>query len=149
MRRLDEAPAGGARAILLLDGRVDPLAALSLAHRLAEQRPRPPLDLVPRGAGAAPSAVAGLGASQLAAMIEAPLSDGALASALLAAIAGDVPPAEIAPPREGPAARPPRTAAAGPPARKLKVLVADDNAANRKILQEHPRDGRPSDRGGQ
>ncbi|MGO8918367.1 MAG: ATP-binding protein [Stellaceae bacterium] len=133
MRCLDEAPAGGARAILLVDGRVDALAGLSLAHRLADSAPRPPLTLFLAAPGGAES-VAGLGASQLAAILEAPLSDSALASALLAAIACDVPPAEIAPPREGPASAP-----AGPllpaPAHKLKVLIAEDNSSNRKILR--------------
>ena len=131
----------------LIDGRFDPLAGLSLAHRLAGVAPRPPLTLFLAAAAGADS-IAGLGASQLAAIIEAPLSDAALASALLAALAGDVPPAEAPPARDAVASAP----AGMPlpvPARKLKILIAEDNGANRKILRRILEMRRPSDRGGQ
>ena len=131
LRRLDESSPG--RTIVLIDGRFDPLAGLSLAHRLAGVAPRPPLTLFLAAAAGADS-IAGLGASQLAAIIEAPLSDAALASALLAALAGDVPPAEAPPARDAVASAP----AGMPlpvPARKLKILIAEDNSSNRKILR--------------
>ncbi len=132
-RHIGEAPPDAARAILLVDGRLDPLAGLSLAHRLAVLTPRAPLTLFLAAAGSADS-VAGLGASQLSAILEAPLTDAALASALLAAIAGDVQPAQASVPREAVASAP-----AGPPlpapARKLRILIAEHDGANRKILR--------------
>jgi two-component system, sensor histidine kinase RpfC len=133
LRRLGETPADAPRTILLLDGRLDPLAALSLAHRLATITPRPPLTLFLAAAGGADS-VAGLGASQLAAILEAPLTDGALASALLAAVAGDLQPVAAAPPREA-AASTPAGQPLPAPARKLRILIAEPDGANRKILR--------------
>ena len=135
LQHLGELAAENPRPILLVDGRDDPLAGLSLAHRLASATPRAPLALfiAPQGGG---DSVAGLGASQLAAILEAPLTDGALASALLSAIAGDIRAMEAMEPlpREAAAAAP-----TGPPlpapARKLKILIAEDNGANRKIMR--------------
>jgi two-component system sensor histidine kinase RpfC len=132
LRRLGEAVAGP--SIVLVDGRVDPLAGLSLAHRLAGLTPRPPLTLFLAAAGGAES-IAGIGASQLAAIIEAPLTDAALASALLAAIAGDVPPSEAPPPPREAVANASVVTPLPAPARKLKILIAEDNSANRKILR--------------
>jgi two-component system, sensor histidine kinase RpfC len=126
------------RPILLLDGRDDPLAGLSLAHRLASAGTRAPLALFIAPAGGGDS-IAGLGASQLAAIIEAPLSDAALASALLATIAGDLRVMEAVEPLP-PDASSPTPAPSGPPslpapARRLKILIAEDNSANRKIVR--------------
>jgi two-component system sensor histidine kinase RpfC len=109
----------------------------------------------PRGS----DAIAGLAASQLAAVIEAPLSDADLASALLGILAGDErlakfaepePPRRMAaasasatvapPPARAPVAQPeleplpmevPSIAAAKP----LKILVAEDNPGNAKVLK--------------
>ncbi|HXY98978.1 MAG TPA: ATP-binding protein [Stellaceae bacterium] len=135
LRHLGESPADAPRAILVVDGRLDPLAALSLAHRLAALATRPPLTLFLAAAGGADS-VAGLGASQLAAILEAPLADGALASALLAASASDVQPAQAAAAaRETVAASAPAGPPLPAPARKLRILIAEHDGANRKILR--------------
>jgi two-component system sensor histidine kinase RpfC len=150
LRFLAEVSPDAPRPILVVDGRDDPLAGLSLAHRLASAAPRPPLALFLAPAGNGDS-VAELGASQLAAILDTPLTDAALTSALLSAIAGDIRAIEpLAPlstraqepaPRDGavsgaasasPAAVPPTLPA---PARKLKILIAEDNSANRKILR--------------
>ena len=139
LARLAEIPAGAARPILLVDGRDDPLGGLSLTHRLAGTAPRPPLTLFVAPAGGGES-VAGLGAAQLAAILEAPIDEATLASAVIAAIAADVravAASDAAPVGREPAAA---TSAAAPPplpapARKLKILIAEDNSANRKILR--------------
>ncbi len=132
VRHIGEAAAEPGRPILLIDGRSDPLAGLSLAHLLASAAPQPPLTLFLAAPGGG-ELVAGLGASELAAILEAPLEDGALASAL-SAIAVD--PREAEPPaRDGAAladAAPPSLPA---PARRLRILIAEDNSANRKILR--------------
>ncbi|HEV2551979.1 MAG TPA: ATP-binding protein [Stellaceae bacterium] len=134
------APAG-ARPVMVIDGRVDPLAGLSLAHRLANTEPRRPLVLFIAPAGGGDS-IAGLGAAQLAAILEAPLGDAALASALLAAIASDVRPLEPGERASIEAVTPTQSAATPPalpplpaPARRLKILIAEDNSANRKIVR--------------
>ena len=132
-------------ALVLLDGRDNSMAALSLAHRLATAAGEAPLILfVAPEKGSA--AVAGIGAAELAAVIEAPVKDEELASALLSVIASDprrqaAEPLPLAAPVPEPArpevaipAAPSRPAAA--PQRPLKVLVADDNAANCKILKK-------------
>ena len=135
-------------AVVLLDGRDNPLAALSLAHRLGTTSVEEHLILFiapPRGS----DAVAGLGAAQLTAVIEAPVGEVQLASALLSVLASDprvldletlpsaqpivapsalLRPASVAPPSPAPQAT--------VTARALKVLVADDNAANCKILKK-------------
>ncbi len=129
------------RPILLVDGREDLLAGLSLAHRLASAAPRSPLTLflAPPGGG---DSVAGLGASQLAAILEAPVDDSALAGALLSAIAVDIRAIEVEATQTTPDAdeqAPPAPSIAPPPlpapARKLKILLAEDNSANRKIVR--------------
>jgi two-component system sensor histidine kinase RpfC len=132
VQQIGEATAGGPRGLLLIDGRSDPLAALSLAHRLASAAAEPPLTLflAARGDG---ESVAGLGAAELAAIIEVPLEEGALASALLAVAdtGASEPPAETSAPADA-------TASAAPlrePARKLRILVADSNAANGKVIR--------------
>ncbi len=132
LRQTGEAGGGLPRAIVLIDGRADPLAALSLAHRLATAGPRPPLALFLAAPGDAGS-VAGLGAAQLAAILEAPFDDGALAGALHAAIAGDLRAAEAETPRETAAIA--GAAALPAPARKLRILIAEDDGANHKILR--------------
>ncbi len=146
-------------AVVLLDGRDNPLAALSLAHRLGNASSEEHQILFiagPRGS----DAVARLGVAQLTAVIEAPVSEAQLASALLSMLASDPrahgvetlslnqPMTESAPlPASYPAAsaRPapvqpqspgPQSPAPAPAARALKVLVADDNAANCKILKK-------------
>ena len=127
------------RALLLLDGRDDPLAALSVAHRLASGADHPPLTLfiAPPGGG---DSIAGLAAAQLAAVVEAPLGEAALASGLLAALAVDVRAVDavMSAPRRPEAASSSSPASSPPlpaPARSLKVLIAEDNGANRKILK--------------
>ncbi|HZB92559.1 MAG TPA: ATP-binding protein [Stellaceae bacterium] len=137
LRQLGEISPEAPRPMQIVDGRDDLLAGLSLAHRLAGAAPRQPLTLfiAPQGGG---ESVAGLGATALAAIIETPIEDRELAGALHAAIAGDLrpmEPAEPVPVREAaasPAFQPPPLPA---PARKLKILIAEDNSANRKILR--------------
>jgi two-component system, sensor histidine kinase RpfC len=133
LQRLSEMTAAMPRPLLLLDGRADPLAALSLTHRLAVASPHPPLALFIAAPGGAES-IAGLAAAHLAAVVEAPIGDAALASALLAALASDTKAMAdmVEPlPHEAPAPHPTLPA----PARPLKILVAEDNNANRKILR--------------
>jgi two-component system sensor histidine kinase RpfC len=144
LRFLAEVSPDAPRPILLVDGRDDPLAGLSLAHRLASATPRPPLALflAPTGNG---DSVAELGASQLAAILDTPLTDAALISALLSAIAGDIRAIEplarpLPAPRDGATATASASTATVPPplpapARRLKILIAEDNSANRKILR--------------
>jgi two-component system sensor histidine kinase RpfC len=144
LRFLAEVSPDAPRPILLVDGRDDPLAGLSLAHRLASATPRPPLALflAPTGNG---DSVAELGASQLAAILDTPLTDAALISALLSAIAGDIRAIEplarpLPAPRDGATAAASASTATVPPplpapARRLKILIAEDNSANRKILR--------------
>jgi len=145
--------AEGGASLVMLDGRDNPLAALSLAHRLATSNAEEHLILfiAPQNGS---DAIAGLGSAQLAAVIEAPVGEADLASALLSIVASDprgqdlaayLPAVRKAEPAAMPAANavPPQLAArvpaASPPAaapRSLKVLVADDNAANCKILKK-------------
>ncbi len=104
---------GGGGYLVVIDGRRDPLAGLSLAHRFATAQQRPPiLFIAPRQAS---EAVAGLAATQLAAVIEEPVSDQDLASGLMSLLAL------------------PETAAAR--TASLHLLVADDSAANRENLK--------------
>ncbi len=76
------------RPVLLLDGRTDPLAALSQLHRSAQLGERAPITIfvAPEGSG---GGVATFGAASLSSVVEAPVTDGHLASALLAAFASD------------------------------------------------------------
>jgi len=133
---------GGRPVIVVLDGRDNPLAALSLAHRSMTAMATSPLILflaAPQGG----EAIASLAASQLAAVIETPMSEADLASALLGVLAGDEaaaqvynfshpPVADAPPPVQGAGVA---GAAAPMAARPLKILVADDNASNCKILK--------------
>ncbi len=127
--------------IVIIDGRDNPLAALSLAHRSMSAMASAPLILfiaAPQGG----EAIGSLAASQLAAVIEAPLSETDLASALLGILAGD---ALAGTEEEGAASGLAASPAfgAGPSAesgsfgatKPLHILVADDNAANCKILK--------------
>ena len=130
----------GKVALVLLDGRTDPLAALSVVQRLTTEPNEAPLVVFiapERGS----EAVAGIGGFHLAAVIEAPVRPEALASALISAFASDPrPPQGGAPAAETAPLSPPSTTAAprltAKSARPLKVLVADDNAANCKILKK-------------
>ncbi|MGH6977599.1 MAG: ATP-binding protein, partial [Stellaceae bacterium] len=143
----DLASRDGRPALAMLDGRANPMAALAFAHRLTTEHTEPPVIVVIAPEGGS-DAIASIGATELAAVIEAPVRPEALASALMSALASD--------PRQhrveaAPAAAPvmpeaPLSAAAVPaspaplapprPAQPLKVLVADDNAANCKILKK-------------
>jgi two-component system, sensor histidine kinase RpfC len=137
LQRLGEMTATALRPLLLLDGRADPLAALSLTHRLAVASPHPPLAVFITAPGGSES-IAGLAATHLAAVVEAPVGDAALASALLAVLASDTKTmAELVEPlpHEATAPAQPASPMLPAPARPLKILVAEDNNANRKILR--------------
>lgn len=136
----------GRPAILIIDGRDNPLAGLSLAHRSMTAMATAPLILFiaqPQGG----EAIASLAASQLAAVIEAPMSEADLASALLGLLAGDdligdlpefLPePAQqrTAAPSPVPAGAPVAETANSSSAASLRILVADDNVSNCKILK--------------
>jgi len=142
----DFGASAGTVALVVLDGRADPMAALAFVHRLTTDTVEGPgvVFIAPeRGS----DAVAGIGGSELASVIEAPVRPEALASALMSALASDprqrrveAAPVETAfvPPAPLRAAAPAVPAPVTPPkaARSLKVLVADDNAANCKILKK-------------
>jgi len=134
--------------VVIIDGIQNPLAGLSLAHRAMTAMALPPVMLFIAPARGS-EAIAGLAASQLAAVIEAPLNDADLASALLGILAGDerlarfadsAPAYRVAEPAAPTLATP---ASAPPPAeipsiaasKPLKVLVAEDNPANCKVLK--------------
>jgi len=105
----------GGGHLVVIDGRRDPLAGLSLAHRFATAPQRPPiLFIAPRQAS---EAVAGLAATQLAAVIEEPVSDQDLASGLMSLLASA------------------ETEAAAVRTASLRLLVADDSASNRDTLK--------------
>ncbi len=112
---------GTTRHILLIDGRADPVAGLSLAHRFASGAALRPTVVFIAPAQAS-EAVAGLAATQLAAAIEEPVTETALASAFLSVLAVATEETSAPPPEE---ARP----------RRLKVLIAEDDAASREILR--------------
>ena len=132
----------GSPTIVFIDGRDNPLAALSLAHRSATAMATPPLVvfLAPTQGG---EAITRLAASPLAAVIEAPMSEADLACALLGILAGESLTAtpDLSAVVEEPAAGPaPRSAADSAPtgtapAQRLRILVADDNAGNRTMLK--------------
>ena len=140
----DLASADSRPALALLDGRVNPMAALALAHRLTTEHAEPPVVVVVAPEGGS-DAIAGIGAAELAAVIEAPVRPEALASALMSALASNPRRRSVeaepsaAPAMPPPAAVAPVSAASLPsphPAQPFKVLVADDNAANCKILKK-------------
>ncbi len=95
---------------------------------------------------APPLAAAGAWQIGLAAVIEAPVQPEALASALMSALASDprqrraepAPVAAAAVPEAAPSVAPasPSPSPSPRPAQPLKVLVADDNSANCKILKK-------------
>ncbi|HLI22515.1 MAG TPA: response regulator, partial [Stellaceae bacterium] len=130
-----------APVVVIVDGTTNPLAGLSLAHRAMTAMATPPVMLFIAPAKGS-EAIAGLAASQLAAVIEAPLNEADLASALLGIIAGDDRMARRALP-EAPATIAPAGAPAPQkveipsiaPTKPLKILVAEDNAANVKVLK--------------
>jgi len=175
LARLAEVAAEVPRPVLMLDGRGDPLAGLSQLHRAAQLGERAPITIFIAPEGSA-GGIATFGAASLSSVLEAPVTDGQLASALLAALASDrptlgdwltpspvlpplvpisapppapyVPPAYVAPLPPSPlpsggtgtaaalSAQPPAsTAPLHRPDRLLKILVAEDNAANCKILR--------------
>jgi two-component system sensor histidine kinase RpfC len=147
--------------VVIVDGTQNPLAGLSLAHRATTAMATTPVMLFiapTRGS----DAIAGLAASQLAAVIEAPVSDPDLASALLGILAGDDRLAKFAepepqprriaaaatsaaaprepPPAPAPIAQPePEPLPAEIPsiaaAKPLKILVAEDNPGAVKVLK--------------
>lgn len=127
-------------AVLIVDGREDPLAGLSFAHRATGTATAPPqiLFLAPPQGG---EAITSLAASQLAAVIEPPMSEADLASALLGMLAGvDLAAqasaaANAAHPDPAPDDAPARESPPQPAADPLRILVADDNAANCKIVK--------------
>jgi two-component system sensor histidine kinase RpfC len=128
--------------VVIIDGTQNPLAGLSLAHRAMTAMATPPVMLFIAPARGS-EAIAGLAASQLAAVIETPLGEADLASALLGILAGDERLARFATPEA------PRVRAGAPPvsapakveipsiaaSKPLKILVAEDNAANVKVLK--------------
>jgi len=123
------------RPIVLLDGRADALGGLSLAHQIASASERPPLVLFIAPSGGADS-IAGLAAARLAAIVEAPVSDGVLGSALLAVMASDARASEALERTAADGTAAPAVVGSLPsPAHRLKVLIAEDNGANRKILR--------------
>lgn len=133
--------------LAMLDGRINPMAALAFAHRLTTEHTEPPVIVIIAPEGGS-DAIAGIGAAELAAVIEAPVRSEALASALMSALASNPRQRQVeSAPAATPAApvAPPPAAVAPPlltplpsvrPAQPLKVLVADDNAANCKILKK-------------
>jgi two-component system, sensor histidine kinase RpfC len=174
--RLSARGSEGPRSILILDGQGDPLAALSQLHRLGRLGARMPITIL-IAAQESSGGIANFAAATLSSVIEAPVTDGALAGAMLAALADEgllseptgtpVAPTTTPKPPAAPPSEPtplsvqqrgagaPATAGAGavaalatpaprstsppPPllrsARLLKILVAEDNAANCKILR--------------
>ncbi|HEV2264608.1 MAG TPA: ATP-binding protein [Stellaceae bacterium] len=143
----DLASADSRPVLAMLDGRVNPMAALAFAHRLTTEHTEPPVIVVIAPEGGS-DAIAGIGAAELAGVIEAPVRPDGLASALMSALASGPRQRRVeAAPAAAPAvAMAPPPAAVAPasleplpsprPVQSLKVLVADDNAANCKILKK-------------
>src|SRR6185437_9938521 len=155
-----QAAADAPRPLLMLDGRGDALGALSQLHRSAQLGDKAPITIFIAPEGSA-GGIATFGAASLASVLEAPVTDGQLASALLAALASErmaasfgewttptelpMPtPAPLLPLSAAPSALPPLPAMPPPPAgtapllrtaRQLRILIAEDNAANCKILR--------------
>ena len=121
-------------SVVIIDGRENPLAGLSLAHRATSATMIAPqiLFLAPAQGG---EAITSLAATQLAAVIEAPMSDADLASALLGMLAGIEPPPATENTAETAVPPPPPPTVSHAAAKRLKILVADDNPSNCKILK--------------
>jgi two-component system, sensor histidine kinase RpfC len=111
------------RAVLIVDGREEVLRILSRAHRLATAQDALVL-LVAEAAWV--DSLAGFADGEIAGILAAPVTPEVLGSALHAL------PFAAAPAAPMPAAAAPMPAAADRP---LRILVADDNAANRKIVE--------------
>jgi two-component system sensor histidine kinase RpfC len=124
-----EAAAEEAGAVII-DGRADALGALAQAHGLAARR-EAAIILVADPAWS--EHIAALAEGRLAAVLPAPVEQRALANALRSMPRVPAPRAASAGP--APAAPLPRPASLRP-RRKLRVLVAEDNSANRKIMQK-------------
>ncbi|HXS42488.1 MAG TPA: ATP-binding protein [Stellaceae bacterium] len=129
-----------ARPIVFIDGRDNPLAALSLAHRSATAMATPPLIffLAPAQGG---EAITRLAASSLAAVVEAPMTEADLAGALLGILAGqslgEAPllSAVMAGDGDAPGLRDAGESATPAAARRRRILVADDSGSNRAALK--------------
>jgi len=83
-----QAAADAPRPLLMLDGRGDALGALSQLHRSAQLGDKAPITIFIAPEGSA-GGIATFGAASLASVLEAPVTDGQLASALLAALASE------------------------------------------------------------
>jgi two-component system sensor histidine kinase RpfC len=123
----EKAAAENAGAVII-DGRADALAALATAHRLAARRE---VTVVLVADPAWSEHIAALAEGRLAAVLPAPVEQRALANALRAmphgAPARETGALALAPVLPRPASLRPK--------RPLRVLVAEDNSANRKIMQ--------------
>jgi two-component system, sensor histidine kinase RpfC len=113
---------GEAPPVLILDGRSDVLQALGLAERAAGLRPQQPPFMLFVAEPPWVDSLANLGDSDLAAILPAPLNDGLLRNALHAV---SRPQPDIADP----------ALSGGMPARPLVILVAEDDAANRAVIE--------------
>jgi two-component system sensor histidine kinase RpfC len=129
---------GRGRPIVLVDGRGNPIGGLSACHRLAPGLAAAEPLLVFIADAASADYVAGLAETQVAAVLAAPVDVRHLANALRAlpaAVPDEGETDDAALPRA--ATRAPASGDAGATAarRPLKILLAEDNAANRKIIR--------------
>jgi len=115
------------RPVLIVDGRGEVLQALSLADRAAGQSAGEPPFILFAAEEPWIDNLIGLADGELAAILPMPLADAVLANALHAL------PLEPPSPRGEPAAATP--AAAADAGRPLNILVAEDNAANRSVIE--------------
>jgi two-component system sensor histidine kinase RpfC len=130
-RLVAERPAAEEAGAVIIDGRADAMAALATAHRIAARRE---VAVILVADPAWSEHIAALAEGRLAAVLPAPVEQRALANALRAM-------PHAPPPREPSVEMPPAPAPVLPrpssrrPRRPLRVLVAEDNSANRKIMQ--------------